>query len=347
MTRATLTLVVMLAALTTWALPLPDGLPDGMRGTTTTFAVGSTAVLVLLCGALLLGLRHSRRRQMGLLVSGIATLLALAALMWSLRTQQACTARYDGRPVLIGTTLTPNGAANVAAYPDLSRDDLLFDAAGDPALVWTQDSIARCRLLVAGTHALWVPWLGIALLGVAHALGTASLAGRHVPSHSSTPASPPPGTHHVPPRDMAPRYDAFISYRHGSPDADVAVRLLDALEREGYVVAFDARDFPANERFLAEMERCVRQSRFTLALVSARYLASGNCEEEAMICKVLDMSERRRRLVPLYLEPVEVPLWLHGIVGIQLSVPTGGVDPLEKLMATMGPPLTRITDAGR
>ena len=48
-------------------------------------------------------------------------------------------------------------------------------------------------------------------------------------------------------------------------------------------------------------------------------LESGNCQEEAIICKVLDMGDRKRRLIPLVIEPVSMPAWLYGIVGIDCT----------------------------
>ena len=115
--------------------------------------------------------------------------------------------------------------------------------------------------------------------------------------------------------------------------------LLAALEQRGYAVAIDERDFPVNASFLNEMERCIRASRYTLAVISPRYVGSGHCEEEAVLCKVLDMGDRRRRLIPLIIEPVVLPAWLFGIVGIDWTAPEPLVDPLERLIATLGPPL--------
>jgi hypothetical protein len=84
------------------------------------------------------------------------------------------------------------------------------------------------------------------------------------------------------------------------------------------------------------MERCVRQSRFTVAVISSRYLDSDSCPEEAIICKVLDMGDRTRRLIPLVIEPVPMPAWLYGIVGTRTD-PL--VDPFDRLKATLGAPL--------
>jgi predicted nucleotide-binding protein len=135
------------------------------------------------------------------------------------------------------------------------------------------------------------------------------------------------------------QYDVFISYRRQEPDKAFARSLLRDLETAGYKVAIDERDFSANASFLEEMERCVKKSRFTLAVVSPRYFESGNCEEEAIICKVLDMGERKRRLIPLTIEKVEMPTWMYGIVGINFMDQDPIVPPLEKLKGTLGNPM--------
>ena len=123
-------------------------------------------------------------------------------------------------------------------------------------------------------------------------------------------------------------------------DRNILTSVSIALESEGYRVAIDERDFPANASFLQEMERAIRQSRFTVALISARYLESGNTQEEAIIAKVLDMDDRKRRLIPIVIEPVQMPAWLYGIVGVDWTKPDPLVDPFDKLRATLGPPLS-------
>jgi hypothetical protein len=135
-----------------------------------------------------------------------------------------------------------------------------------------------------------------------------------------------------------------MSYRHHDVDKMFATELVSALEADGYRVAIDERDFLANASFLKEMERAVRESRFTLAVISPRYLESGNTEEEAIIAKVLDMGDRRRRLIPLVIEPVSMPAWLYGIVGIDWTKRDPLVDPFDKLKATLGAPLATVGD---
>jgi len=73
--------------------------------------------------------------------------------------------------------------------------------------------------------------------------------------------------------------------------------------------------------------------------MSPRYLESGNCEEEAIICKVLGMAERRRRIIPLVIENVTMPTWLYNIVGVQFTDPDPLVDPYERTKKALGNPL--------
>lgn len=329
---------MMFAALVTWLLPVPEAVAGDGQSRRLAFACLLSAGLVATAGLLARASPPSmwRRASAALAVGG--GVVGIAAFLTAARVEQVCTARHAGRPVVIGTEWTPVGRDYREKYPELSVDELLADSAGRADVIWTKASIDRCRLGVSASYFLWVPMLTVAIVGAVGSLRRPGLQA----SGFRTASAPPDASATIHSGTGAlVRYDAFISYRHGEPDARVANALLDGLEAEGYAVAFDARDFMANERFLGEMERCVRESRFTLALVSRRYLESGNCEEEAMICKVLDMGERRRRLVPIYLEDVEVPIWLHGIVGIRLDADQTRVDPIEKLSQLLGPPLSR------
>lgn len=134
------------------------------------------------------------------------------------------------------------------------------------------------------------------------------------------------------------KYDVLISYRRQDPDKQFARDLLKKLETDGYKVAIDERDFDPSQTFVEELERCIKESRFTLAVISPRYLESGNCVEEAIICKVLDMSERRRRIIPLVIEQVTMPTWLYNIVGVNFTDIDPIVDPYERTKKALGNP---------
>ena len=241
--------------------------------------------------------------------------------------QRACTARYGDVPVVIGTDFTPLGAEYRKTNPELSSDELLFDAAGVAERIWTRSSIGRCAVFISGTYFLWVPFLAVCLIATAHALPAPILAPLRLDPPSSQAAA-----------ELPILYDVFMSYRHQDVDTRFARDLVAALEAEGYRVAIDERDFPANASFLQEMERAIRQSRFTVAVISSRYLESGNTQEEAIITKVLDMGDRKRRLIPLIVESVPMPAWLYGIVGIDWTKRDPLVDPFDKLTTTIGPP---------
>jgi hypothetical protein len=290
-----------------------------------------------LSGAFLLTLATGRFRiRPALTLAGAACLLALGAgaYYYSGAVQSRCTARYSNRDVLIGSELTTVGREFKSLHPDETPADFLENSHGDATLAWTRESIESCRSRIASTYFAWIPFF------------VASLATAALGASARRIAVPAALAHKVEATTVPPRYDAFISYRRGGADADVAQQLLETLEADGYTVAIDQRDFPGNASFLQEMERCIRESRFTIAIVSARYLESGNCEEEAIVCKVLDMGQRRRRLIPFVIQSVEMPAWLFGIVGIDCTTPDPLVDPIEKLEATLGPPLTgRASDA--
>ena len=134
------------------------------------------------------------------------------------------------------------------------------------------------------------------------------------------------------------RYDAFLSYRRQEPDKTHARQLLRDLEAAGYKVAIDERDFRAEQPFLVEMDRCIEESRFTLAVITPRYLESGNVEQEHIMVTVRDMRDRQRRLIPLTFEQTHLPNWLYVISGINFSDPDPLVPPLQRLQETLGPP---------
>lgn len=292
------------------------------------FAAGIAAVLTGLAAGLVRAF-GSLSRLAWTIASIITALLGIAAYSGDLAARSDCTTNYDGRRVITGTELTETARRARSEDSTYTNEKLLFDAAGSKEDVWTAESIRNCerRLTLFGT--LWIPLFASALIC---AIGVAGSRWK-----LRAPAQPPPG----PSSHAALRYDAFISYRHGGEDGEFARNLVQELEAAGFRLAIDERDFRAEQSFLQEMERCIRESRFTLALISARFLESGNTEEEALITKILDMGERKRRLVPLILQRVEMPVWMYGIVGIDFTAEAGMVSPIEKLKATLGVPLAK------
>ena len=318
-----------LAGLVAGSVPLPGGLDASSGAVTRLFAAIASIAIVLL--AILPGVvirAITGRRSIWIGAAVVSLVLGAAAYVTHSTMERTCTARYDGRVTMIGTAWTAAGESYAKSNPGLTNDDLLFDATGVADRLWTRASIDTCRVRMGATYFLWVPFLAACFAALLQAVPTGTLP---VGMRAQVPASPASAS--------TLRYDVFISYRHGGRDGDFACELLVALERSGYSVAIDERDFPANASFLQEMERCIRESRFTVSIISPRYLDSGNCEEEAILCKVLDMNDRRRRLIPMIIESVAMPAWLFGIVGIDCTKPDPLVDPLDKLRSTLGTPL--------
>ena len=319
------------AAIGAATAPAPSGLAAIDTTAASTFAALASAAIVALSVLPFIVMRGAARRPIWLSVAVVALVLGVASFSAGGYAQRACTARYGDKPIIIGTEMTTLGATYKRANPSLSSDELLFDAAGVPDRIWTRGSIDGCRTFISSTYFLWIPFLVVCLLATVQVLPAAAL-----PVVLREPPPPTPAG-----ADAPARYDVFISYRHGGSDTEVATELAEALEADGYSVAIDERDFQANASFLQEMERCVRESRATVAVISSRYLESGNCQEEAIICKVLDMGDRKRRLIPLLIDPVPMPAWLYGIVGIDATKANPLVDPVDKLKSTLGAPLAK------
>jgi hypothetical protein len=305
-----------LAAAALWPLTPAVSFQDAMQ---VRAASGITAALA--CGALLV--LPAFRPRTWLAVAVAAALIGLWLLNGHLDALGSCVAQYEGAPVIVGRTFRPELMDYAAGNPGLSASDHLESAGGQPSRLWTAQSIESCRT--------WVTWGGLGTIPF-FALCAAALMsrkGRRVlrAAPPGLPAGTDPGPH-------APRYDAFLSYRHTEPDRAYALDLLESLERRGLRVAIDVRDFAPNEHFLSEMERCIRESRFVLCVITPRYLESDHTSEEAVISKTVDLAERRKRLVPLQFEPVQLPVWLHGLVGIDFTA-SATVDPLDRLVHLM------------
>jgi len=259
--------------------------------------------------------------------ASLATAAAgLAVLLSHVAASSTCVASYDNRLVVIGREYTAAAAGYARTNP--SAPDLLLDAGGAADKIWTPASIASCRF--------WIGWAG-PLVAPLFAACLSALVARRTPRFASVPSRTPAGAAPIAGRTTA-MYDAFLSYRHVDPDNAWAKNIAEVLESHNLRVAIDFRDFEPNEHFLSEMERCIKESRFVLCVVSSRYIDSDHCSEEAIISKTLDMSDRRKRLVPLVFERVELPVWLHGLVGIDFNTPAAGIDPIDRLLALMKQP---------
>lgn len=103
-----------------------------------------------------------------------------------------------------------------------------------------------------------------------------------------------------------PTYDVFISYSHADK-AWVHSWLLPRLEAAGLRVCIDFRDFDIGAPSLVNMERAVDNSRRTLLVLTPAWVVSQWTEFEALLTQTIDPAGRKRRLLPLLLQPCQLP----------------------------------------
>jgi hypothetical protein len=310
--------VLASALVVAWPLTAALSMPEAIR-----IRVVSILLTIVACVAVAFSPSPRQRWVVGLLAAA-STVAAMLMIGTHLRAQGVCLARDErGDIVVIGTEYTAEGLVYRSHNSSLPVSEMLNDTGQSADLLWTHESIARCRLLVG-----WLGPLAIPFLAAAAALIAARTRGSYalVAPVTSVQAPTPAGT----PAAIATRlrYDAFISYRR--LDRERAERLTEELEARGFRVAIDFRDFRPNEPVLVEMERCILESRFVLCVITANYASSGFTTEEALMTRLLDLTERRNRIVPLIFERVPLPAWLAGLVGVNF-MSDAQIDPVEKL----------------
>lgn len=114
-------------------------------------------------------------------------------------------------------------------------------------------------------------------------------------------------------------YDVFLS--HSTADREwVDTWLLPRLEGAGLRVCVDYRDFIAGMPRLENVERAVKSSRRTVAILTPDWLASEWNAFEDVLVRSLDPAARRRRLIPVKLRPCDLPEALAALEAIDLTV---------------------------
>jgi hypothetical protein len=101
-------------------------------------------------------------------------------------------------------------------------------------------------------------------------------------------------------------YDVFISYSHADA-AWVWDWLRPRLEEAGLRVCLDRRDFDVGAPSLENMERAVDHSRHTLLVLTPAWVDSEWTAFEELLTQTADPAARRRRLIPLLLQPCQPP----------------------------------------
>lgn len=94
----------------------------------------------------------------------IAIICAAVLPLYYFAKYQQLTAKYSISRVICGTQYTARGADYAARHPDISKEDLIFDFRGKVKDIWTEDSIARARLVLGVIYSCGFASLALALL---------------------------------------------------------------------------------------------------------------------------------------------------------------------------------------
>ncbi len=106
--------------------------------------------------------------------------------------------------------------------------------------------------------------------------------------------------------------DFFISFNRA--DAEWATWIAWVLEEAGYEVVFQHWDMKPGSNFIIEMQRAVTRARQTVLVLSDAALRSDFVTAEWAAALKADPSGRKRKLIPVRVEPLTLPLGLLGQV---------------------------------
>jgi len=146
------------------------------------------------------------------------------------------------------------------------------------------------------------------------------------------------------------QYDVFVSYSHTDKEW-VHDWLLPRLEAASLRVCIDFRDFDVGVPSLVNMERAVDNSRRTLLVLPPAWVNSEWTDFEALLTQTTDPAARRRRLLPLLLQPCQPPRRIAMLTYADLTRPEEWEAQLGRVVAAVrgelrlrevGPQLSRL-----
>ncbi len=115
-------------------------------------------------------------------------------------------------------------------------------------------------------------------------------------------------------------YDVFVSYRRAEPDLGwVHSRLVPRLRADGLLVCLDDDCFRLGAPLILEMERAVQSSRYTLAVLTPRYVLSNFTELETVLAEHLGLERTERRLLAVMRERTRPRLGIRTRMSLDMT----------------------------
>ncbi len=131
-------------------------------------------------------------------------------------------------------------------------------------------------------------------------------------------------------------HDVFISYSQADRDW-VWDELLPQLEQAGLKVIIGERNFKVGAPSLVNMEWAVDSSRHTLLVLTPAWLKSEWAEFESLLAGTADPGGRRRKLIPLMLEPCQLPRRIAMLTYADFTHPSQRDAQMARLLKSIGP----------
>ena len=136
------------------------------------------------------------------------------------------------------------------------------------------------------------------------------------------------------------RYDVFISYSHAN-EVWVEGTLLPRLEGARLRVCIDFRDFLPGKAALFNMQDAVRDSRFTLLVLTPDWVKSEWTLFESLLSRTKDPAGLQRRTIPLLLQASDLPDLIAMITWVDFADPDDRQIAWRQLLTGLGVPPER------
>ena len=137
-------------------------------------------------------------------------------------------------------------------------------------------------------------------------------------------------------------YDVFLSYRSEEPDRSWVRKVLrPALEAAGLRAFIDHRDFRLGEPLVLEIARAVEQSRYTLSVLTPRYLESNFTELESVLAEHLGLEASQRRLLAVMRESARPRLGMRARLWLDMTDDSEFEETIQRLVYELSLPSSR------
>ena len=113
-------------------------------------------------------------------------------------------------------------------------------------------------------------------------------------------------------------YHVFIS--HAREDRDWVIEVIEKLEAPPHSLkcCFADRDFELGRSVFENITRCIQSSIKTVIVLSSEFLDSSWCDYEIRITMEMDLTTRRKVLIPVMLRPCRVPDFVGRLTYIEV-----------------------------